>query len=57
VVAIQRGEQLIFPEPTTMIREDDVLSALVPSSAEQRLRRALGAESEPDEGAMDVPMV
>ncbi|HEY7399365.1 MAG TPA: chloride channel protein [Actinomycetota bacterium] len=57
VVAIQRGEQLIFPEPTTTIREDDVLSALVPSSAEQRLRRALGAESEPDEGAMDVPMV
>jgi H+/Cl- antiporter ClcA len=57
VVAIQRGEQLIFPEPTTTIREDDVLSALVPSSAEQRLRRALGAESEPDEGAMGVPMV
>jgi chloride channel protein, CIC family len=43
VVAIQRGEQLIFPEPTSDIAEGDTLTALVPAGEEARFRRALGA--------------
>jgi uncharacterized protein with PhoU and TrkA domain len=57
VVAIQRGEQLIFPEPSTEIREGDVLSALVPKSAEQRLREVLGNGSASKEDAQDQPMI
>ncbi len=58
VVSIQRGEQLIFPEPTSEIREGDVMSALVPRAAEEELRRRLGhiPGSEPDEVA-DAPMI
>jgi H+/Cl- antiporter ClcA len=56
VVAIQRGQQLIFPEPSTEIRDGDVLSALAPKSAEARLREVMGGSS--SRGAEEeVPMV
>jgi H+/Cl- antiporter ClcA/CBS domain-containing protein len=51
VVAIQRGGQLIFPEASTRIREGDVVSALVPRSAERRFREALGVSVGTDEAA------
>ncbi len=57
VIAIQRGEQLIFPEPSTQIREGDVLSVLVPTSSEGRLREALGADAVPEEKTEDVWMI
>jgi chloride channel protein, CIC family len=49
VVAIQRGGQLIFPEPSSDLRQGDLLSALVPKSAEDRLRQLL--KSDPAEGS------
>jgi CIC family chloride channel protein len=58
IVAIQRGEQLIFPEPDTEIRADDLLSALVPISGEDALRSMLGATVEPSATDIDeVPML
>jgi Trk K+ transport system NAD-binding subunit len=57
VVAIQRGDRLIFPEPITEIREGDVLSALVPKTAEERLRAALGIAPGSDEDAADAPLI
>jgi hypothetical protein len=57
VVAIQRGEQLIFPEPGTEIRGGDVVSALVPKTAEDRLRMVLGADATPNGEADDLPMI
>ena len=50
VVAIQRGDQLIFPESSTEVRRGDLLSALVPKSAEDRLRELLKSDpaEEPD---------
>jgi CIC family chloride channel protein len=56
VIAIQRGEQLIFPEPGTEIREEDVLSALVPAGAEPRLRAALGDEPHANE-PQEAPLI
>jgi CIC family chloride channel protein len=57
VVAIQRGEQLIFPEPRTEICDGDVLSVLVPNSAVERLRDALGSDSASEKEAEDQPMI
>jgi CIC family chloride channel protein len=57
VVAIQRGEQLIFPEPSTKIREGDVLSALVPSAAEDRLRGAFWDGSGSSDDAPDISTI
>jgi CBS domain-containing protein len=58
VVAIQRGGQLIFPEPDTEIRTGDVLSILAPSSSEERLRAALlGPVGESDETPGDASMI
>jgi chloride channel protein, CIC family len=57
VIAIQRGEQLIFPEPSTEIRQGDILSVLVSNNAEQRLREALGVDLEPTETTEDDPMI
>jgi H+/Cl- antiporter ClcA len=44
VITIQRGDQLIFPEPSTEIQEADLLSVLAPQTAEGRLREVLGSE-------------
>jgi hypothetical protein len=52
VVAIQRGEQLIFPEPSTEIRQGDVLSVLVPESAEASVRGVLDAGSDGPEAPL-----
>jgi Trk K+ transport system NAD-binding subunit len=57
VIAIQRGEQLIFPEPGTEIRPGDFLSVLVPDNAEERLREALGAGLDRAKPTQDVPMI
>jgi CIC family chloride channel protein len=57
VVAIQRGEQLIFPEPSTQIRQEDVLSALVPRALEKRFREVLGNDSVSEEATEDQPMI
>jgi len=57
VVAIQRGEQLIFPEPSTEIRQGDVLSVLVPESAEATLRVLLGHDVAVAENEDEQPMI
>jgi CIC family chloride channel protein len=57
VIAIQRGEQLIFPESRTEILQEDVLSVLVPTNAEERLREALGAEPEQAESNEGFSMI
>jgi CIC family chloride channel protein len=57
VIAVQRGEQLIFPEPSTEIHQGDVLTALVPRSAEDRLREVLGIDPASEERTDDVPMI
>jgi CBS domain-containing protein len=46
VVAIARGDQLIFPEPGTRIQAGDVLSVLVPVAAQDRLRAILADGTE-----------
>jgi hypothetical protein len=56
VVAIQRGEQLIFPESSTEIRQEDVLSALVPRAVENRFREVLGND-QLSEATEDQPMI
>jgi H+/Cl- antiporter ClcA len=56
VVAIARGDQLIFPEPNTLIRSGDVLSVLVPDAALSRLHAILGDTSgNPDDRSDDEP--
>jgi hypothetical protein len=57
VVAIQRGDQLIFPEPNTEVLAGDVLSALVPKNMEDRLRVVLGSDAASDRDAGDQPMI
>jgi Trk K+ transport system NAD-binding subunit len=57
VVAIQRGAQLIFPEPSTEILAGDVLSALVSKNMEDRLRDVLGSDAASDRDAEDQPMI
>jgi uncharacterized protein with PhoU and TrkA domain len=46
VIAIQRGEQLIFPERATVVIGGDVLSVLAPPGAEPRVRELLGSTQE-----------
>jgi hypothetical protein len=46
VIAIQRGEQLIFPERATVVIGGDVLSVLAPPGAEPRVRELLGSAKE-----------
>ena len=56
LVAVDRGGQLIFPEPTTVLRERDELSLLVPAGTEASVGEAIdGADGAPE--ADDVPMV
>jgi H+/Cl- antiporter ClcA len=56
VVAIARGDQLIFPEPGTTIQAGDVLSVLVPIAAQDRLRAILGIDAnETDPREADEP--
>jgi CBS domain-containing protein len=57
VIAIQRGDQLIFPEPKTEIRADDALSVLVPRNREERLRAALGEPAPRELETADPPML
>ena len=57
VVAIQRGEQLIFPEPSTEVLGGDVLSALVPKNVEDQLRDVLRSDAASDREAEDQPMI
>jgi CBS domain-containing protein len=52
VVAIGRGEQLVFPEPGTQMHEGDVLSVLVPQGALQQLRSSLGTDPRAEEEPM-----
>jgi H+/Cl- antiporter ClcA len=54
VIAIGRGEQLVFPEPRTQIHEGDVLSVLVPQIALRRLKRSLGTDPRAEE---EEPMI
>jgi H+/Cl- antiporter ClcA/CBS domain-containing protein len=53
VVAIQRGDQLIFPEPGTRVQLGDVLSVLAPAGREEELRAMLGASGDLDEARED----
>jgi CIC family chloride channel protein len=57
IVAIQRGNQLIFPEPDTTIEVGDVLSMLVPAGSEARARMLLGASAEDVGTPDDSPMI
>lgn len=57
VVAIQRGEQLIFPEPSTEIHQGDVLNVLVPEAAEATLRVLLGHDVAVAENEDEQPMI
>ncbi len=57
VVAIQRGNQLIFPEPSTTIQTGDVLSLLVPIGSEARLRTMLDASVGDLDTTDDSPMI
>jgi H+/Cl- antiporter ClcA/CBS domain-containing protein len=56
IVAIQRGEQLIFPEPTSVVAEGDILTVLAPPGEELAVRRFLGA-SPIDQGVDETPML
>jgi K+/H+ antiporter YhaU regulatory subunit KhtT len=52
VLAIQRGEQLIFPEPQTRLRVGDVVSILAPAGQIDRLVLATtGQAAEPAPGS------
>jgi Trk K+ transport system NAD-binding subunit len=58
VVAIQRGEQLIFPEPETRLAAGDVVSILAPTRQVDRLEFASsGRPSEPGERDDVEPMI
>jgi H+/Cl- antiporter ClcA len=57
VIAIQRGDQLIFPEPSTEIHADDQLSVLVPRNREDRLLALLGERTPRELESVDPPMV
>lgn len=46
IVAVQRGNQLIFPEPGTVLQAGDILSMLAPARAEGALRALLGGPPE-----------
>lgn len=52
VIAIQRGEQLIFPERATVVIGGDVLSVLAPPGAESRVRELVGS-GQPQQGQED----
>ncbi len=56
VVAIQRDDQLLFPEPKTVIADGDVISVFVPARGEALLRQAVGAPP-PRESVDDSPMI
>ena len=56
VVAIQRDDQLLFPEPKTVISDGDVISVFVPARGETLLRQAVGAPP-PRESVDDSPMI
>jgi hypothetical protein len=57
VVAMQRGNQLIFPEPSTEIHKGDVVSALVPGNAQEGFREVLGDYSAAEEEEDEEPMI
>jgi Trk K+ transport system NAD-binding subunit len=48
VVSIQRGDQLQFPEPETILELDDVVSLLTHLDAADGLRFALRGDSRPE---------
>jgi CIC family chloride channel protein len=56
VVAIQRGDQLLFPEPDTAVADGDVLSMLVPTRVEAQLRHVVG-ERPTGDSVDDSPMI
>ena len=51
-VSVERGSQLIFPEPDTTLAPGDILSIVAPRSAEQILRRSIAGDgsSKPEAG-------
>lgn len=57
VVAIQRGRQLIFPEPGSELQAGDELSLLAPAQAEAQLREQLRVGGAPGELADDAPLI
>lgn len=57
VIAIQRGDQLIFPEPATTLREGDVVSVLAPAGRERRLQALTGAPEPPADDPVDDGMI
>ncbi len=56
VVAIQRDDQLLFPEPKTVIADGDVMSVFVPARGEALLRKAIGAPP-PRESVDESPLI
>ena len=56
VVAIQRDDQLLFPEPKTVIADGDVMSVFVPARGEALLRKAIGVPP-PRESVDESPLI
>ena len=56
VVGIQRDDQLLFPEPKTVIADGDVMSVFVPARGEALLRKAIGAPP-PRESVDESPLI
>ncbi len=58
VIAIRRGDQLLFPESSTTLRAGDVVSILAPDGVEDRLRQMIGdgGAARPDTSD-DEPMI
>jgi len=59
VIAIQRGDERIFPESDTVLVAGDVVSILAPAGKEEQLRRLVAGEPEPepDEVAGDDALI
>lgn len=57
VVAVQRGNQLIFPEPSTVLEPEDLLSLVAPVTAERAVRVLVGAPEERPPGGREDPGV
>ncbi len=57
VIAVQRGGQLIFPQPNTQLQAGDVVSLLAPAGKEDQLRLDTRGPITPDEDPDDDMMI
>ncbi|MEO8424240.1 MAG: chloride channel protein [Actinomycetota bacterium] len=57
VIAIQRGEERIFPELDTTLVVGDIVSILAPAGTEDQIHRLVAGETEPDESAEDETLI